>query len=154
WSVLSRAPMDHVTLLRPHGRASSDEHGMRLVLPADLLEQVRGRVRVLALFLMAVFAFDPALALFALVLGRFLHRAPSREFLADLPFQWVGVAAAVLSAALWWVAGRRRVTPSRLLRLGLAYEIVICFVIAISTFWQYYVDTGILPTLTWLPIVV
>jgi hypothetical protein len=127
--------MDNVTLLRPARRPSSDGSGVTSSVPRDLLDQIRGRVRLLALFLLAAFAFDPALALAARIIGFFIHKPPSPEFITNLPFQWVDLAAAVASAGLWWVAGRR-VPPSRLLLLGLTYEVVICFVISISTFWQ------------------
>src|SRR5262245_64165109 len=139
--------MDHVTLLRPDARAPSDARGITSALSPYPLEQIRGRVRLLALFLVVAFAFDPTIALVGQVVGAFIHRPPSREFLANLPFQWVDFVAAVFSAALWWVAGRRRVLPSRLLGLGLAYEIVVCFAIAISSFWPYYVYPVIVPTL-------
>jgi len=44
---------EHVTLLPPE--AHSDERGLSSSLPADLLEQVRGRVRLLALLLLVAF---------------------------------------------------------------------------------------------------
>jgi hypothetical protein len=50
---------EHVTLLPPEAR--SDERGLSSSLPADLLEQVRGRVRLLALLLLVAFSFDPLL---------------------------------------------------------------------------------------------
>jgi hypothetical protein len=48
---------EHGTLLPPEAR--SDERGLSSSLPADLLEQVRGRVRLLALLLLVAFSFDP-----------------------------------------------------------------------------------------------
>src|SRR5262249_26670036 len=33
-------------------------------------------------------------------------------------------------------------------------EVVICFVAAISTFWQSYVVRGVLPELTWVPAII
>jgi serine/threonine-protein kinase len=142
-----------VTLLRPD-RPTKDARATTSALPPDLLERVRGRVRLLALFLTIAFAFDPALALVALAIGAVAHKPPSSEFLLNLPFLRVDLLAAPVSAALWWAAGRNRVPPSRLLTLGLVYEVVICFVISISTYWQSYLTTGVLPNLTWVPAVV
>src|SRR5512143_1543341 len=115
--------MDHVTLVRPGARPPSDARGISSALPPDLLEQVRGRVRLLALFLLAAFAFDPTLWFLTWGLGHLLHKPLSREFLANLGFQWVSLAAVAASAALWWLAGRQRVSPGRLHSIGLAYEI-------------------------------
>jgi hypothetical protein len=47
---------EHVTLLRPDTSPPSTERGLSSALPPDLLERVRGRVRLLALFLMIGFA--------------------------------------------------------------------------------------------------
>jgi hypothetical protein len=54
----------------------------------------------------------------------------------------------------WWVARSRRVSATRLHTLGLTYEIIICFIIATITFWQYYVLNQMLPNLTWIPVVI
>ena len=54
---------EHVTLLPPEAR--HDERGLSSSLPADLLEQVRGRVRLLTMLLLLAFAFDPLLYLVA-----------------------------------------------------------------------------------------
>ncbi len=59
-----------------------------------------------------------------------------------------------MSAGLWLAARSPRVSASRLHTLGLAYEIVICFIIATITFWQCYIVNGILPNLTWVPVVI
>lgn len=50
---------EHVTLLPPEAR--SDERGLSSSLPADLLEQVRGRLRLLTMLILIAFAFDPVL---------------------------------------------------------------------------------------------
>ena len=50
--------MDHpVTVVHPEGPTSGAPSGM----PRDLLEQMRGRVRLLALLMLAAFAIDPIL---------------------------------------------------------------------------------------------
>jgi eukaryotic-like serine/threonine-protein kinase len=145
--------LEHATLLRPEARPPSSR-GIAASLPPELLEQVRGRVRLLALFLLAAFAFDPVLFFGTWGLKTLLHKPPDPEFLQNLPFQWVNLSAAAASAALWWAASKNRVSSSRLHSIGLAYEIVICFVIAMISFWQQYLANGFLPNLTWVPAVV
>jgi hypothetical protein len=145
--------VEHVTLVRPDARPPSSR-GISSALPPDLLEQVRGRIRLLALFLLAAFAFDPVLFFSTWGLATLLHKPLGGDFFAGLPFQWVNLAAVAASAALWWVAGNRRVSSSRLHTIGLAYQIVICFVIAMVSFWQQYLHSGLLPNLTWVPAVV
>ena len=145
--------MEHATLLRPEARPSSSR-GIAASLPPELLEQVRGRVRLLVLFLLAAFAFDPVLFFGTWGLAALLHKQLDREFFTNLPFQWVNLSAVAASAALWWAASKHRVSAPRLHSLGLAYEIVICFVIAMISFWQQYLENGFLPNLTWVPAVV
>jgi hypothetical protein len=140
------------TLLRPEARPR-DEHGISSVFPSEVLAQVRGRVRLLALLILVAFAFD--LVVYAgnwaaILLG---YQLPD-SFFETGAFQAINLAAAVASAGLWWVAGSRRVSTSHLYALGLAYQIAICFIIAMITFWQYYVAHQMLPNLTWVPVVV
>jgi hypothetical protein len=59
---------EHVTLLPPDARPP-DSRGFPASLPPDLLEQVRGRVRLLALLLLVGFAFDPVMYLVVWVLA-------------------------------------------------------------------------------------
>ena len=49
---------EHVTLLGPE-ESPADVRGLSSSLPPDLMEQVRGRVRLLAVLLLVAFAFDP-----------------------------------------------------------------------------------------------
>jgi hypothetical protein len=51
---------EHVTLLGPE-QSPADSGGLSSSLPPDLMEQVRGRVRLLALLLLVAFSFDPLL---------------------------------------------------------------------------------------------
>jgi len=144
---------EHVTLLRSDAPPPSSR-GISSALPPDLLEQVRGRVRLLALFLMVAFAFDPVLFFTVFGLSNLRHKPPDPELLRNLPFQWVNLGAVAASALLWKAAGKRHVSASRLHTIGLTYEIVICFVIAITCFWQSYLDTKVIPNLTWVPAIV
>jgi eukaryotic-like serine/threonine-protein kinase len=144
---------DRITLL-PRGAPADSRPGSLASLPPDLQEQVRARVRLLALFLAIGFAIDPVLyfanygvALLASV------RLPA-EFYHRLPFQWGNLGGAAASAMLWMVTRRRSIAPARLLTLGLVYEVGICFVIAFGTIWEYYVVTGRVPLMTWVNAVV
>jgi serine/threonine-protein kinase len=143
---------EHITLIRPGARAP-ESGGISAALPPDLLEQVRGRVRLLAILLCIAFALDPLVFVgtrISLVLaGRVVPSISSGS-----GFALLSLAAAVASAGLWLVARQPRVSSGRLLNLTLAYEAVICLVIALSAFWQFYRDTGTLPNPTWVPAVV
>ncbi len=144
---------EHVTFLRP-GSPPSDAPRISAALPADLLEQVRERVRLLAVFLLIGFAVDPTFYFGGMAVARLSGYPISPESYVFLGFQLAQCAACVASIALWWVARNRRISASRLHTLGLAYEIVICFVLAITTFWSDYLQTGALPGLTWIPVVI
>jgi serine/threonine-protein kinase len=146
---------EYITLLRPGSPPPSSERWLYSALPPDLLEQIRSRVRLLALFLTIGFAIDPVLY-FANYGAAVLTgvQLPS-DFLKRLPFQWTNLGAMAASATLWGVTRHPRLTPSRLLTLGLVYEVIICFVIAFGTIWEYYLVTHQLPLMTWVyPVVI
>jgi serine/threonine-protein kinase len=144
---------EHVTFLRPEP-PPSDPRRISAALPADLLEQVRERVRLLAVFLLIGFAVDPVLYFGSWAVARLSGYPISPESSVFLGFQLAQSAACAASAALWWVARNRRISASRLHTLGLAYEIVICFVLAITTFWNDFLKDGALPSLTWIPVII
>jgi len=50
---------EHVTILGPQ-EPLEKTGGLSSSLPPDLLEQIRGRVRLLALLLLVAFSFDPS----------------------------------------------------------------------------------------------
>jgi eukaryotic-like serine/threonine-protein kinase len=108
-------------------------------------------VGVLALILLIAFSFEPFLYVSAWVLGK-LFGFP--VIFGNLGFLAVSTGAAAASLGLLLVARNRKVSASRLHTLGLAYEIAICFIIALTTYWPYYNDKGIIPNLTWVPAVV
>jgi eukaryotic-like serine/threonine-protein kinase len=140
---------EQITLLGPQ-QAVTDRSSLS-TLPPDLLEQIRGRVRLLALLLAAGFAVDPLLGLVVWILGT-LARVPVT--VANLGFIGADAAVAVASLALWWIAGRDRVPATRLHTIGLVYQVVICFVISVSVYWPGYVEHGNLPPITWVPTVI
>ena len=117
---------EHVTFLRPEP-ASADPRRISASLPADLLEQVRGRVRLLAVFLLIGFAFDPFFYFVSWAVAR-CAGDPITRHLAPSGISGRAVRRLCASAALWWVARNRRISASRLHTLGLVYEVVICFV--------------------------
>ncbi len=143
---------DAVTILRPEAPLP-DARGISSAFPPEVLEQVRGRVRLLALLILVAFAFDLVIYAGNWAAALAGHALPASFFESGW-FQLVNLAAVAASAGLWWVARNRRVSTSRLHTLGLAYEIAICFIIATLTFWQYYVVNGTLPNLTWVPVVI
>jgi eukaryotic-like serine/threonine-protein kinase len=141
-----------VTLLRRDARSPVTRPSSSL--PPDLLEQVRGRVQLLAALLLFAFVFDPLL-----YFGAHAYYAVQRiplppDSFKSTGFALVDVGAAAASAALWWGARSRRVTSSRLHTIGLAYEIAICFTIALVGYWNYYEANHLLPNLTWVPVVI
>jgi eukaryotic-like serine/threonine-protein kinase len=123
-------------------------------LPPDLLEQVRGRLRVLALLMVFAFAIDPVLFFGGLLVIRLNEGSLSEGVFRDALFYWTDLAVVAASVLLWWIARNRRIATTRLYAIGLLYEVAICFVIALRTYWEYYRDTGMLPNLTWVPAVV
>ena len=140
---------EHITLLPPDPSSPSRERGLSSALPPDLLEQIRGRLRLLALFLMIGFAIDPVLYFLGYGVAALQDAKLPGDFLMRLPFQWANLGATIVSAAVWGAARHPRLTPSRLLTLGLVYEVLICFVIAFASMWEYYLVMHHLPSLTW-----
>src|SRR4051812_25519144 len=139
---------DHVTLLPPD--LPPESRGISS-LPPDLLEQVRSRVGVLALILLIAFAFEPFLYVCAWVIGKI---AGFPVIFGNVEFVVVNTGAAVASLGLLLVARNRRISAATLHMIGLGYEIVICFIIALTTYWPYYNEKAIIANLTWVPAVV
>jgi eukaryotic-like serine/threonine-protein kinase len=144
--------MDHpVTVVHPEGPApGAPSSGM----PRDLLEQMRGRVRLLALLMLAAFALDPLLFFGFQLVARLQGRTVPAEVQRDAAFYWCDVGVVAVSAGLWLLARNRRIPVTRLRAIGLGYEVVLCFVVAYRTIGEYYRDTGMLPNLTWAPAIV
>jgi serine/threonine-protein kinase len=152
WPLHEPRRPEPVTLLRPDAPIA-DGRSASSVLPAELLDAIRARVRLLALLLFIAFAFDVTLYTLKAIAGPLGIPIPSPA-LGTGVFQAINVGAAALSAGLWWAARGTRVSPARLLTLGLIYEVAICFTIALLSYWQQYEDTHVIPYLTWVPGVV
>lgn len=141
------------TLIHVDGVPTDSAH-LSAALPADFLEQVRRRLRILVVLLLAAFSTDLIIAAGTFVLAALTERTLPPEIVDSSVFLWANVVAIVASLVLWWAAGRNRVSASRLLTLGLAYQTLICAIISTTAFWSYYRATGFLPNLTWVPVVV
>ena len=145
---------ENITLLRPEPSPQDSRRSSASTLPPDLLEQVRGRLRALALLMLIAFALDPLL-FFGGALARKLNEgSTATDLMRDAGFYWGDLSVVAASAALWWLAGNPRLSTARLHTIALFYEVAICFVIAFRTYWEYYRDTGLLANLTWVPAVV
>src|SRR6478736_5481399 len=142
---------EHVTLLGP--QAPSGDSSRISALPQDLLDQVRGRVRLLSLLLLCAFSVGPVLFTLSCLSGVLLgDRPPPSSDMAG--FVLADAAVAVASGVNWGTARRRDGSPYRLLSLMLIYEVVVCFTIAFTTMWEWYIDHGVIPPLTWVPTVI
>jgi len=144
---------EHVTLLHPEAR-SPDTGKISSTLPPDLLDQVRGRVRLLAGLFLLGFGLDVLL-----FVGSRLYVALTGSQLAPGDFQsgrmqGINLATIVASAAVWWAAHDRRVSASRLYAVCSVYEIAVCFACALVSFWQYFLNHEMLPNMTWVPSVI
>ena len=137
---------EQVTLLGP--QATPGETPRVSALPQDLLEQVRGRVRLLAGLLLFGFGLDPAIFLIGWTIAT-LSGMP--VIFGNVGFVLMDCAVVLASLGVWWLAGEGRVSPSRLLTLGLVYEVAICFALAFTAYWQWTLDLGVVPPMTWVP---
>ncbi|MCA9728848.1 MAG: hypothetical protein KC729_14250, partial [Candidatus Eisenbacteria bacterium] len=138
----------NTTLLHPQAKRAPS--GGSTLLPPHLLDQVRGRVRVLALVLLIAFAFDPVSYLIVLITGLTAGKGLPEDLAVHLRFDGASFAVAVLSFVLWWIARRSSVKASTLLGLGLAYEILVCFVISVQTYSWVYLEDHVITRLTWV----
>src|SRR4051812_10494290 len=135
-----------VTLLRP-GAAPSSGHRVS-AFPADLFEQARGRLRLLAGFFVVAFLFDVLIFVGVTAFNRALP--PVHALLAPE----IALAGVILSVSVWWAAKSARISAPRIHTVGLVYEVLVCAIASISTYWQYYRETGLIPNLTWVPAIV
>ncbi|NOT08982.1 MAG: hypothetical protein HOP28_12355, partial [Gemmatimonadales bacterium] len=144
---------EEVTLIRPPGEGGAPGTGSS-ELPTDLFDQVRGRLRLLT----ALFAIAFGVDLFIFVATRLVTAVTDislpEDAAANGGFQLINLSAVVASLGLRWAAGNHRISASRLHTLGMAYEIGLCFIIAILSYSLFYDSYRILPNLTWAPAVI
>jgi len=143
-----------ITLLHREASTRDSRPGSLSSLPLDLLDQIRSRVRLLALFLMIGFAIDPVLYFVDFLIARLIKAPLPETFHKMLGFQLTNLGAMAASTMVWALTRRRKMSPATLLTLGLIYEVLICFVIAYGTIWEHFVVKGILPYMTWVWVVV
>ncbi len=145
--------MEHaVTLQRPDSGAATVRRPS--YLPPDLLEQVRGRLRLLAILSIIGFALGPAIMLLILVANVVLDGELPPDFHEGIQFVWFHLAAIALSAALWWRARNPGVPAASLLTLGQVYEVTLCLILGVVTYWSEWQENQELPRLTWIPAIV
>ncbi len=101
---------EHVTLLPPETRR--EEGGLSSSLPPDLLEQVRGRVRLLTMLILIAFAFDPVLYFLAWSVATVANVPLTAGSFPRTGFMALSAGAAGASALLWWAAGNRKVSET------------------------------------------
>ena len=130
------------------------DSSISLALPPDLLEQVRKRLRILALLALAAFGLELVIAIGTAISLLLTDGSLPPGLIEREAAHVANVIAVAASLVLWWAAGSQRVSPSRLLTLGLGYEVLVCFIIAIASLWGHYRELGVLPNLTWVPMVV
>jgi serine/threonine-protein kinase len=135
---------DSVTLMRPEAPSSTGERVS--AFPDDLFEEARGRLRLLAAFFVCAFMFD-VLVFVGVTIA-------TREFPNNPTIPAIDLAMALASALVWWAAKSPRISAARIHTVGLFYEVVVCAEAATLTYWQTYHDTGVAPTLTWVPAIV
>ena len=137
---------EQITLLGPL-QAVTDRSSLS-ALPKDLLEQVRGRVRLLALLLAAGFAVDPLLALVVRILGAL---AGFPVIFGNLGFIAADAAVAVASLGLWWMAGGTGCRPHACTPSAWSTRWRSASHLAFTVYWQWTLDHGIVPPITWVP---
>jgi len=102
---------DNVTLLRPDVSPPSSERGLSSWLPSDLLEQIRSRVRLLALFLTIGFAIDPAFYFVTYGAAVLAHVQLPNDFFTRMPARRCRAPSRALSSDPQGTA-RPRVEPA------------------------------------------
>lgn len=110
-------------------------------LTPDLLEKARGRVKTLAWIMLAVMG---AGAVIDLVYARLVI---GELFVVWLVMSAIGIA---LSVALVLIAKSEHVSDFAALKLTLAYEVAICFTLAVIAPWFMYLEMGDVPYVTWV----
>ena len=123
---------DHVTLHRPDDRAPGAQ-GISSSLPTDLLGQSAQRLRILALLYAFVFFM-------AGVFPLLLVPADLALFLSGFAFWGPTVIAIVFALLVATVLGSKRLSLAHAMTLGLAFEIIGAYGIAIAEFTDPLVD--------------
>ena len=118
-----------------------------LTLPPDLLQKVRSRVKLVAILLMIGFVVDSAIKLIVWVTSQMTGGAGPRIEILPLATNLVAIS---ISLAVWAIARSPRVSQTRLLDVGLTFEVLICLVVSFDTHEYFLTQAGELPHLTWV----
>jgi tRNA A-37 threonylcarbamoyl transferase component Bud32 len=110
-------------------------------LTPDLLEKARRRLKTLGWLMLGMMGLGAVvdLSYAALVMG-----------VADPIWTVISVATLLLSAGLVLVARDKRIAHLTVLHLGLAYEVLLCMVMAVITPWLTFIEIGDVPYVTWV----
>jgi serine/threonine-protein kinase len=114
----------------------------------ELLQRARDRVRIICWFVLVAIALGALidLAYVRLVVGPWAW-APA----------WLVSTAATLALSLGVVlaARDRRISDLVVVKLALVFEVVLSLMLAVTLPWFIYVDSGVLPWVTWVtPIII
>lgn len=105
-------------------------------LPAYLLEKARKRLRFLALLFVGMCV---AAAGIVAIIGQQGTR----------PLYGIYLICGIASTFVYVISRIKSVRHSAVLNIGLAYEIVLCFVVSVGTMWSTIIDRGAPAELTW-----
>lgn len=112
-------------------------------LPPELIQQAARRLELAGLVLAA--AYGASLVLNSVLSTAGWHRPPRPEI-----HNLIGLTMVAVSAAVVWLARSGRIDPLRLLDLGLVYEIVVAFAIALQDNLAPLSAEQPLNTISWL----
>lgn len=115
---------------RVERRSGTESRARAVGLPEDLLRDSGRRLR----FIAAIYAVGTVIADGAVFLFDPVRRSEYAHF-----FGWgppaIGISVAVVIIVL---AGSRKLPPATLMDIGLAFEVVVAYVIAAATYWGTY----------------
>ncbi len=143
---------EHITLLRPSAPSDS---GRLSAMPADLLDQVRSRVAIMAVIVIIGAGLD-----LVEVAGGWLYATArgspvSSDLVENGPLYAVSAVDVAAATVLLLIARFRLLADASLLTAGLVFEVVLCFTLSLGAFWGYGGSQDTLPKLTWVvPIMV
>jgi hypothetical protein len=117
---------DPVTLMHPDPRDATPR-GISSGLPADLVSQAAGRLRILALVYSSVFFL-------AGVLPALMLPGDRKMFLSSFLMWGPAVIGIVIGIGVALMIRSRRISASRVMNLGLIFEIASSYTIAAAEF--------------------
>jgi tRNA A-37 threonylcarbamoyl transferase component Bud32 len=123
-----------------HISDATSRHAWARLTP-DLLEKARHRVKALAWLMTGVMVLGAAADFSAIALA---HGRIAVEWI------WYGAIGIAASGVLLYMAYDRRIKHSTVLYTTLAYEVTVCFLLALLTTQILYQETGQLPLITWV----